>query len=44
MVNLYEILDLDKNADKSDIKKAYRKKAMIYHPDKKQVQKKNLKR
>ena len=35
MVNLYEILDLDKNADKSDIKKAYRKKAMIYHPDKK---------
>ena len=35
MKDLYKILDLHKNADKPDIKKAYRKKAMIYHPDKK---------
>lgn len=30
----YEILDLNKNATTDDIKKAYRKKAMMYHPDK----------
>jgi molecular chaperone DnaJ len=30
----YKILDIDKNASKEDIKKAYRKMAMKYHPDK----------
>ncbi len=29
----YEILDVDKNAGQDEIKKAYRKKAMKYHPD-----------
>ena len=29
----YEILGIDKNADQSQIKKAFRKQAMIYHPD-----------
>jgi len=30
----YEILELDRSADKGTIKKAYRKMAMKYHPDK----------
>jgi len=30
----YEILEVDKKASKEDIKKAYRKKAMEFHPDK----------
>jgi len=30
----YEVLEIEKNADKGVIKKAYRKMAMKYHPDK----------
>ena len=34
MSNYYNTLDVDKTASKDEIKKAYRKKAMQYHPDK----------
>ncbi len=34
MLNLYEILDVPKDADDVMIKKAYRKKAQVTHPDK----------
>ena len=34
MDNYYNILDINKNASMSDIKKAYKKKALKYHPDK----------
>lgn len=30
----YEILGIDKNASTDDIKKAYRKRAMVHHPGK----------
>ena len=29
----YEVLGVDRNATKEDIRKAYRKMAMQYHPD-----------
>jgi DnaJ-class molecular chaperone len=32
--SLYEILQIDKNASEDDIKRAYRKMAIKYHPDK----------
>jgi curved DNA-binding protein len=32
-IDYYKILELDKNASESDIKKAYRKLARKYHPD-----------
>ncbi len=32
--DFYEILEVGKNADETELKKAYRKKALRYHPDK----------
>jgi len=34
MTNLYEILQINKNATRNEIKKAYKKLILIYHPDK----------
>lgn len=39
--NFYDTLWVDKKADASEIKKAYRKKAMQYHPDKNKGDKKS---
>ena len=36
----YKILDLEKNASQTDIKKAYKKLALKYHPDKNRSNKK----
>lgn len=33
-MNIYEFLDLNSDASESEIKRSYRKKALIYHPDK----------
>ena len=32
-MNFYNILDLEKDCDENEIKKAYKKKALLYHPD-----------
>ena len=33
-VNLYEILEVDKSVTDTKLRKAYYKKALVYHPDK----------
>lgn len=33
MKDLYDILNIDQNSTKTDIKKSYKKLAMLYHPD-----------
>lgn len=33
-IDYYELLEVSKSSDKTTIKKAYRKLAMQYHPDK----------
>lgn len=33
MINYYQILNIDKHASDGEIKKAYRKMALLYHPD-----------
>ena len=32
--DLYKLLGVDKGASVADVKRAFRKKALIYHPDK----------
>ena len=33
MSSYYDILEIDRNAEDSDIKRAYRRKSLLYHPD-----------
>jgi len=33
-VNLYDVLEVDQNVTDSKLRKAYYKKALVYHPDK----------
>lgn len=32
--NYYDVLELDKNANDNEIKKAFKKAALVHHPDK----------
>lgn len=32
--DFYKVLDVGANVDQSEIKKAYRKQSLLYHPDK----------
>lgn len=32
--NYYDILDIERTADEAGIKKAYKKAALVHHPDK----------
>ena len=33
MSSYYDILEIDRNSEDSDIKRAYRRKSLLYHPD-----------
>ncbi len=32
--DFYQLLEIQRNADQSEIKRAYRKQSLVYHPDK----------